>query len=379
MRYFLTGFRITLTQRMRNVKSWLILLLIPLLIVGMQAALPNEQVSAPVLVGVALPEEGGEAFWDLLQLRSGTVLTFIRADTQTIDRNIAAGRWDCGVILSEDFSARLESADTDRIFTIRVGDGSAVYPLVQETISSCMASLVRVPIAQEYLAYSGITGPDSDPDEARHRLETTLGHDDRVNIAMSTFDGRPIDSFDLADRGVTVFLRWIVMVILLVWLLLCASDLGRWRCSGAVKRLIPLRSATILMCARFSADSLLGMISGCLGVLALGDGLYSCIAVVAYVLFWSCAGVLMAHFSSVWQSIPVLPAFAVTVSLLFSGVLVDVPAFIPGLSGISQWFPGKLFLRICQGQWFASLPLVCACAVFLLLSSGMDKIKKRCE
>ena len=152
MNFFWTVFTATLRQRLRRVWSWLVLLLIPCLIIGIHLSLPKDAVTAPVQVGVALPQEGGETLWALLEQRSGTVLTFFPADEDTIDRNIASGRWDCGVIVDEDFEALVQDLDTDRIFTLRLGEGSAVYPLVREALSACMASLVTEPIARDYLA-----------------------------------------------------------------------------------------------------------------------------------------------------------------------------------------------------------------------------------
>ena len=111
-----------------------------------------------------------------------------------------------------------------------------------------------------------------------------------MNIVLSTSDGKPIQQFDLAGQGITLFLRWIIMATVLVWMILCVSDLGKWSCSGAVKRLMPLQPATLILIARFSADSLLAIIAGSLGVWVLGDGVLSCVAIVVYVMFWSFAG-----------------------------------------------------------------------------------------
>jgi len=91
--YFLSGFFVAFMQRMRSIRSWLILLLIPALVLGMQAALPEEQISAPVLVGVALPEDGGEDFWELLDDRSGTVLTFLSDFTTGMPIVILGTKW----------------------------------------------------------------------------------------------------------------------------------------------------------------------------------------------------------------------------------------------------------------------------------------------
>lgn len=376
MTYFWTCFRITLMQRLRNVKSWLILLVVPLLLIAIQWAIPPQQVSAPVQVGVVLPEEGGEEFWELLQRRSGTVLTFFQTDEETLNRNIATGKWDSGLILSEDFADKIETADTNRLFQIRVGEGSAVYPLVRETVSACVAALVRVPIAEEYLA-SGNIAPDADPDEIRARLEQSLSDEDRVQITMYTPDGESLHPFQLADQGTTQFLRWILSMSLMVWLLLSCCDLGRWSGAGAAKRLLPMLTPTAAMLPRQAVDSLLGILSGCAGIAVIGDGFPGLLAVIGYVLFWSSLSLLMAHFSRLWQSLPIMPAFAVVTSLLFSGVLVDLSPFIPAVSNVITYIPGRLYLQICQGSIRMVLPLLAAAAASIFLSVLTDKIKKR--
>lgn len=376
MKYFWTCFRITLMQRLRNVKSWLILLIVPLLLLAIQWAIPSQQVSAPVQVGVVLPSEGGEEFWALLQERSGTVLTFFQTDEDTLNRNIATGKWDSGLILSEDFAEKIETADTDRLFQIRVGEGSAVYPLVRETVSACVAALVRIPIAEQYLTTNNI-GSEADPDEIRARLEQSLSDEDRVQITMYTPDGEALHPFQLADHGTTQFLRWILSMSLLIWLLLSCCDLGRWSTAGAAKRLNPILSPTAAMLPRLAVDSLLGVVSGCIGIAVIGDGFSGCIAVIGYVLLWSSLSLLMAHFPGIWESLPIMPAFAVVTGLLFSGVLVDISAFLPAASRVIAYIPGRLYLQICQGSILMVLPLLMVAAAGLFLSRFVDKIKKR--
>ena len=370
MNFFISLFRTTLRQRLRRVWSWLILLLLPCLIFGIHKALPEETVTAPVQVGVALPDEGGEELWALLEERSGTVLTFIRSDSDTIDRNIAAGRWDCGLIVSEDFAKRLEDMDTDRIFTLRVGNGSAVYPLVREAVAACMATLVTEPIARNYLEYAQIPYDDTQP-------IPVLGSEDRVIVSMSTADGTPLEPFTLGGRGVQRILSWVISAAILVWMLLASYDLGRWSRSGAAKRLLPLRSFTLLICSRMATQWLLILLPAVIAVISVGGGIHGCVAVMGYSLFWGAAGLLLARFAGLWQNLPVLPPFLVVVSLLFSGALLDMGSLFPAISKVCRYLPANLYMQVCAGKIGTVLPLAATAAVIILLSAAADQIRKR--
>ena len=56
--FFLTAFR----GQLASWRTWCLLLLLPLIVFGAARLSPAEEVSAPVQVGVVLPEEGGERF-----------------------------------------------------------------------------------------------------------------------------------------------------------------------------------------------------------------------------------------------------------------------------------------------------------------------------
>lgn len=376
MNYFLTHFQIALTQRLRNVKSWLLLLLLPLLLLVISLSIPPQQISAPVQVGVVLPEEGGKDFWELLSARSGTVLTFFETDEETLNRNIATGTWDCGLILSEDFAEKIQTAKTDRLFTLRIGEGSAVYPLVRETVASCVVALVRVPIGYNYLVSTEIAA-DLNPNEVRAQLQQELGEEERVAITMYTPDGEPLHPFQMADHGLQQFLRWVLSTTLLVWILLSICDLGRWRAGSAVKRLLPLLSPTTAMLPRLCADSILAILSGCLGAWLIGDGFTGCAAITVYVLFWSGIGLIIVHFPAMCQNLPILPAFIVVSSLLLSGVLVDLSSVFPSISGLLRVIPGRMYLQASIGNHSALLPLLTIAIGCLPVSAVIDRMKKR--
>lgn len=376
MRYFFSGILSALALRVRDVKSWIIVLLLPALVLASNSLLPEQEVSAPVQVGVALPERGGEAMWAQLEARSDEVLTFIPADADTIDRNIAAGRWDCGLILAEDFDDRLPQLDLNDIITIRIGAGSTVYPLVRETVSACMAQLIGPDIAREYLLSSGIATEET-LSEMQSRLEERLDESDRVIVSMSTPDGSPLSPLELTRKGMDAIFCWMVSAVILVRLMLGATDLGKWISAPAVRRLKPLRSATCLMAARIGAEGILMCLSGCAAMLLLGMGLWGCVAVLAYVLFWLGLAILLAHMGQISGVLPVCVPFAAVISLLLSSALVDIGLIIPMVSGVSRWIPAAMFLRICQGDLPAAVSLAGLAAVCFGVSCGADHFQ--CE
>lgn len=378
MSFFLYNLRTALCQRLRTGKGWFILLLIPLLVIGADVFLPEEYDTASVQIGISLPKKGGEAFWERLKERGGSGFTFVLSDEEEIDRMVAAGQWDCGLILVEDFEERLRQADTDRIFTLRISPGSTVYPLVRETVAACVAELISPGIAADYLKKSGIVSDENALAELYPRLEQILPDSDRVMVLMTTADGTPLDTLELAGRGVKNLIRWMVSGILLAWLLLSVADLGNRSEAGAVKRLCTVQPFTLVMASFAGADTALAAISGVAAMLYLGDGAAGCAAVVAYAVFWGTMSVLLAHFRSVWTAVPVWMPFVLVASLLGSSALVDASLILPlpGGSALS-WFPAALFLQACHGSVRAVICLLAMTGTGLVCSFLVDQISKQ--
>lgn len=376
MRFLWTQFVCTLSLRLKNWKNLLVLALLPAMILGVTALIPRTEVSTPVTVGVALPEEGGADFWALLSRQNNGILTFVEAEPEIIDRNVASGQWDCGLILEEDFDELLEELDTRRLITLRISGGSAVYPLVQESVSACLAQLAGPYIAREYLLESGIVSQEQMP-QVQTRLEESLGESDRVLVNMQSLDGKALELPELTRRGTERFLCWLIAAAILVRMVFGAADLGRWSATGASGRMAPLRSATAMLTARAGADAVLMMVSGWIGVLLLKGSLWGCLAVAGFALFWLAASVLLAHFSRIHPVLPVLIPFGVVISFLLSPVLLDISLILPAAAGISRWLPVTLFLEVWSGNGNALALLLAAAALWLLLSVGIDRLRWR--
>lgn len=372
MKFFLTLFKTALFSRLTG--RWILLLLLPLAVFGVKALLPAEEVTAPVQVGVVLPEEGGGDFWTRLEARSGLVVAFHQTSQAQAERQVAAGRWDCALILPADFKDRLDRLDLEGLFTLLIGPGSAVYPMVREPVSACVAELVSPDMAEEYLLDSGITAEDG-LDRIRPRLHEVLLDQDRVLVSMETADGRALDPLTLADSGVSSLLSGLTAIVLLIWALLAAMDLGRWLDAPFTRRLAPLRGRTALLLPRLGAALPPAFCAGALACLAADDPLLCIPALVPYLLFWGAAALALACLPPAWKALPALLPFVPAAGLLLSPVLLDLSLLFPALEGVIRWMPITLYLRACGGSLADGLLLAAGGAAILAGLVVMERKK----
>lgn len=366
MSFFLAALSAALRTRLTDLRTWVLLLLLPLTAFGAVRLLPPEEVSAPVQVGVVLPEEGGGVFWEKLQVRSGLVVRFQQADPVQARRQVAMGRWDCALVLPDDFSHRLEALNTPELFTLLIGPGSTVYPLVRETVTACLAECISPAMAEAYLLDSGIAAAEDLP-AARSRLQEVLGDPERVLVALETLDGTPLDPLKLADGGVSNLAAGLTAILLLIWALFAAMDLGRWLDSPFARRLIPLRGRLALLLPRLAGALIPALCAGALALLALERPLPYLLALVPYLLFCGAAALALARIRPLWEALPVLMPFVPAAGLLLSPVLLDLSLVFPALGPVIRWNPVTLYLRACGGSWRAGLLLAAGGGAILAL------------
>ena len=352
MSFFFTLFKTALLSRRRG---WFLLFLLPLTAFGARALLPPEEVSTPVQAGVVLPKSGGEIFWQRLEERSGLVVTFHRAALSQAEGQVAAGRWDCALVLPDDLEQRLAALDNYELIDLLIGPGSTAYPLVRETAAACVAELAAPAIAEDYLLERGIADETSIA-ALRPRLRETLADQDRVHVSLETLDGRPLDPLVLADSGVDVLLSGLTAILLLVWALLAAMDLGRWLDSPFVRRLLPLRSVPALLPPRLGAALVPALCAGALALLAAD-----------HPLPWGAVALAMARLRPVWSALPALLPFVPVLGLVLSPVLLDLSPIFPALGPVIRWNPVTLYLRACGGSWQDGAVLAAAGGVLLAL------------
>lgn len=368
MKFVLYGIGTGLIRRLRSFRGWLSLLLIPALVLGLNRVLPPEELTAPVQVGVCLPESGAEEFWELLRQRSGTVLSFVLATEPEMEGRVASGQWDCGLVLPEDFGEKIGKVKLNGLFTLYTGPGSVVYPLVRETVSACTAQLVSPNMAWEYLQESGLADGIEDTEAAWNRLNRVLDDSDRVLVTMTTPGGEPLEALALADSGIRQLLCWLVSCLVLIRMIMGAAELGNWMESPGVARMSPLRGKTSRMLIRMAPEALLTGICGSITLGILGFSFWSWVSIWVYVLFWLGAVILLVRIPALPGAMPVLMPFAAALSLLCSGILTNSASWM-------GWTPVGLFLAGCGGKMSALMVLSAASVLCLGAAFRMDQAK----
>lgn len=376
MKFFLTSLTGHLQERLTSWRTWTLLILFPLAMFAAARLLPAQEVSAPVQVGVVLPEEGGEDFWRRLEKRSGLVVSFQLASYDTAERQVAAGLWDCALLLPEDFEARLKRQELEGLFTLLIGPGSTVYPIVRETAAACAAECVSPQMAEQYLLNSGILEAE-ELNTVRPRLEQALPEGERVLVSLETVDGTPLDPLVLADSGVSNLLAGLTAIVLLIWVLFAAMDLGRWLDAPFARRLTPLRGGLALLLPRLAGELCPALCAGMLALLAAG-GTPACLMVlIPYLMFWGAAALAAAQCRPLWSALPALMPFVPALCLLLSPVLLDLSLLFPTLAPVIRWMPVTLYLRACGGAWQDGLVLAFGGGGLLLLSLIMGQKTNR--
>ena len=364
MRYLGTAFRLSLLAQFRRWRTWAAVGLVLLSALAVRLR-PAEDGSLYVTVGVVLPAEGGESFWQGLGSRETGLVRFVRTDRETLRRQVAAGRWDCGLTLAEEFPERLADLDLDGVVTVTVGPGSTVYPLVRETAASVLTALAAPEIAGRYLSSVSLAAEDA----------PALPEVRRIGISLETLEGRPLGTAELAESGRANVLRAIAAAFLLVWALFSAVDLGRWLETPEARRALPCRSAPALLLPRLLAalaPPLAGSILG-LQIASGGGGA----ALIPYGAAVGALALVLASLPWAWRALPPLIPFAAASVFVLSPAVVDVGALVPGLSPLVEALPATLYLRACQGEAGAVLRLLAAAASLAALAQILSMLNRR--
>lgn len=375
MSFFWESLKVALLARVRGWRTWVLLLLLPVTAFGVRGLLPARETAAPVQVGVVLPREGGEEFWRRLEERGGLVVSFLQADGERARRQVAAGEWDCALVLPEDFQERLDRRDTYQLFTLLTGPGSTVYPMVRETAAACVAELISPDIAGDYLLDSGIADQSS-MDSLRPRLNETLLDQQRMLVTLRTADGRELDPVALADSGTDGLLAGLAAIVLLVAAMFTAMDLGRWLDSPFARRTAPLRGEFALLLPRLAGALAPALAGSALALLALDEPGRYLPPLLPYLLFLGGLAMALARWGPVRAALPVLTPFVPAAGLLLSPVLLDLSQLFPALAPTARWFPVTLYLRACGGRWQDGLALALMGGAALGALWGLDLLRR---
>lgn len=367
MGYMILQFRMTLARQFRSSRGRIFLLLAAVLTAA-ALLIPSDPPATAVEVGVVLPRSGADALMELLQQRGDPVVRFLPADEETLDRKILSGQWDCGLVIPEDFSRRLERMDTRKLITLKTGPASTVWPLVQEAAASCLMELLSPRVAGSYLEEAGM-----DPALLESRMDSLKDSTARVEVTLQTLSGTQIQPLSLKKSGTDRIFRGLIALFSLIWCLYLAADLGNWLRSGSALRLRTVRPVTQLLLPRLAASMLPLLCWGSLLLVILTGQMTMVVRFSAYLFLLGALGLILPRFSGLWQSILAAMPFLVVASLLLEPVLLDVNLLFPGISRWLGWLPVTLFLRSCDGSDASLLVLLAEGMVLILLSLRLDR------
>lgn len=372
MKYVFRAFLLSLFQQLRSWRTWLMVLLLPAVIFTVRQYLPAEEISAPVQVGVCLPEEGGDDFWDRLSLRSDTVITFLQADADMIQKKVSTGQWDCGLILAKDFDQRLAALDTDALITLYISPASTVYPLVQETTACTVMELISPVIARQYAA-------EQDFGDSLQHIDA-LAATQKVQIQLQTLSGQPLTTAALAENTSGNLLRGCMALLLLIWAVFSAMDLGSWFASPAALRMGMVRPPAMLLFPRAAAAMIPALFSAILGIVLLQDAAVALPALLGYLFLLTSLALVLCRFPAICAVLPCLIPFLTAAALLSSPILFDISTLFPKIAPVCDLLPVTLYLYASSGDLSALgillLESLALLLIFLLTTLTHRKVPK---
>lgn len=346
MRFFLEHFQSELFSQIRSWRNWLLALILPLMTAALVLGIPKEEIAAPVQVGVVLPEGQGQAFWDHVSARSDAVVSFLLCDEDTMRSKVATGQWDCGILLDEDIDRRLEKLDTDQVITFFTGPGSTVYPVVQETVAAAILDLISEDMALHYMEQNGIQ-------DIYHLRE--LGQDRRVLVSLQTRTGETMMTYELANKQLGSIILGCLGLVLLIWALFGAMDLGKWIAHPSVKRYLMIRDRRVLLLSRCLAMLCVCLAGALTAVCLVPQRFWAMLALIPYLLsIWAIA-LLLSRVKALWSALPSLMSAVTVISVLTSPILFDLSGIHPVLDTVMDWLPLTQFLYAAQGDLTALL------------------------
>jgi len=356
MKFFVAAVKCELSQLLSSHRTLALLLIIPLTLAFLGAALPDDELMPAVPVGWTMPEgcERGEELLGLLRAEEGFI-EFIEADEETLRANVASGKWECGFILRGDFDDRIARMRTARLFELAVGEDSSLYKLVSEAVSSAMLVMLSEEIGRNYLEDAGAVAPDDGwVLDAERRLEILPAHDGELGL-------------ERVSEGMTGgAMRGCAAIMLTVLAVSMGEELSRRRLGGWSRRLAGVRGRALPMLAALFARLVL-MLAASYPALALFAAA-PLLPLLALCLSLMALTALLSALPDGW-GVAVLP-FLPPVMLVLCPVLFDTAALVPALAPLCGIFPATHYLR---GDVLQNLGICAALSTAALCAHGLQR------
>ncbi len=337
--------------RMARLSLWrrpgyLIALLLCPLVLAFGLLLPREARGTEILVGVSIPEDSpaAAALWERLEEERADTVTYLRTTPEEVREQVAAGRWECGFLLAEDFEDRLAEGRYEDLVTQVVSPASTMALPLREPVSAALLELCWRDIAGGYLARIGLDLPPVGT------LEEMIQTEERVAIRaetvgaaaapLSSADGLPYT--DMLTGGVGLWLQAAA--------LLAAGHLRRWLCGGWARLALPRVGLGALLLPRAAVLGLAAWLAGAAALLLTGGDGRTLACLALYQLCLTAVSAALALLPGAERLIAVLLPVTPLACVICCPVLLDAALLVPALYPVSRALPLTHFLLAVQGQ-----------------------------
>lgn len=333
--------------------GYLIALLLCPLVLALGLLLPREARGTEILVGISLPEDSPAAaeLWERLEEERAGAVTYCRAAPEEVRAQVAAGRWECGFLLAEDFEDRLAEGRYEDLVTQVVSPASTMALPLREPVSAALLELCWQDIAGDCLTRIGLDLP---PVGA---LEDIIPPENRVAVRAETVgaDAAPQDTAeslpyaDLLTGGVGLWLQAAA--------LLAAGHLRRWLCGGWARLALPRVGLGVLLLPHAAVLGLAAWLAGAAALLLMGGDGRALACLALYQLCLTAASAALALLPGAERLIAVLLPVTPLACVICCPVLLDAALLVPALYPVSRALPLTHFLLAVQGQTGSAAPL----------------------
>ncbi len=326
--------------------GYLVALLLCPLVLALGLLLPREARGTEILVGISLPEDSPAAaeLWERLEEERAGAVTYRRAAPEEVRAQVAAGHWECGFLLAEDFEDRLAGGRYEDLVTQVVSPASTMALPLREPVSAALLELCWQDIAGDCLARIGLDLP---PVGA---LEDIIPPENRVAVRAETVgtDAAPremtesLPYADLLTGGVGLWLQTTA--------LLAAGHLRRWLRGDWARLALPRVGLGVLLLPRAAVLGLAAWLAGAAALLLTGGDGRALACLALYQLCLTAASAALALLPGAERLIAVLLPVTPLACVICCPVLLDAAMLVPALYPVSRALPLTHFLLAVQGQ-----------------------------
>ncbi len=363
MKFFICALKTEFKIFLADKKFLLLLCLIPLCCYIVSIFIPAEEALPVLPVGISIPEgsERGEELFQQLNREIG-VVEFIKADPETLRRNVASGNWECGFILIDDFDKDVNRGKYSDIFTLVINEGSTLHSLVSEALSSAMLTIVAPDIGSRYLKKEGIEEP-----EGGYALESEF------QLEVIPISDTEIHPSTVATAVTQTAINGFAAVVMMVISISLGDKIAGRKMQSYHSRISAIVGDVAVIAPSLLAEFVLLSVVSSLTLMALGADFGAEILVFCFCLTTLSFLVSALPHGSTAVFLPFLPPFL----LVLSPVFFDVTSFYPQLKILVSTIPVTHFLNITKGVTIAYWGLVFLSAVFISLAMILYRLQKK--